>query len=354
MSSQPSKKITIHEVAARAGVSLMTVSRVLRNEPYVAQATRAAVQQAIAALNYVPLQSARNLSSSVAKVLGLVVPHTAVDVPHKTGYEYLSALYLGAMQICNRHGYGLMLVHAESGAAAQDLVRRAGARQVGGYVLAAPVSEHAGLLATLRERDIAHASISPLEAEPGGLWAAADERVAAREMALHIAAQGLHAIAYVGSGRAIRAGRERLAGHKEALKQLGLRSRREWTVSAGLSFEAGLAAGRKLLALQWIPDAVQCETDELAAGVIAAAHELGMRLPNDLSVVGFDDFGLAHKVWPALTTAQLPVEEMAAHAASQVIGALEGRRVENRLFTCAVQFRQSVAMMPAAGRPDAD
>lgn len=321
----------------------MTVSRVMRHEPHVAEKTRRAVQAAIEKLNYEPLHSARNLPSTVTKVIGLVVPHSAEDVPSKTGYEYLSALHLGAMQVCDAHDFGLMLLHVGDATPVEQLVRSARARQIGGYIIAAPVTEVPGLLATLQEQQIAHSSISPLKPPAAGFWVASDERAASRELAMHLGARGHRAIAFVGGSMAIRACRERLLGHRDALKALKLTSRKEWTVLTGITFEAGVQAGRTLLSRRWIPSAVQCETDDLAAGVIAAAHELGMRLPDDLSVVGFDDFGLAYKVWPALTTAHLPVEEMAAHAAKQVIGALRGTQVSNELLPCVLHFRDSVS-----------
>jgi LacI family transcriptional regulator len=339
-------KITIHEVAAMAGVSAMTVSRVLRNEPQVAEKTRQAVEEAIAALNYVPLQSARNLSSSIAKVIGLVVPHSADDMPLKSGYEYLSALHLGAMQVCTARDYGLMLLHVNDKSEVQRLVRLVQARQIGAYVVAAPATESPGLLEAMREERIVCAAVGPLTQQDGGIWAASDERAAARELALHVIEQGHREIAYVGGGMNIRSCQERVAGHKDALKQSKIKLRKDWIVQTGMTFEAGLDAGRRLLDQEWIPSAIQCETDDLAAGVIAAAHERGMRLPQDLSVVGFDNFGLAHKISPSLSTAHLPVEEMAAHATAQAIAALEGRPVENKLFACPIHLRQSVTPRP--------
>jgi LacI family transcriptional regulator len=337
-----STNITIREVAALAGVSTATVSRVMRGEQYVAEATRKAVEAAVQTLNYEPMQSARNLPSAIAKVIGLVVPHSGADMTLKNGYEYLSALHLGAMQICAARDYGLMLLGVSDASSTQRLVRLAKTRQVGGYIVAAPATDIPGLLPTLREHKVAHASISSAVTEASALWVAADERSASRDLAAHLISQGHKSIAFVGGGQVVRALQERLAGHKEALKAAGLKVRKEWILLPGITFFAGLEAGRQLLNQPWVPSAVQCETDDLAAGVIAAAHELGMRLPDDLSVVGFDNFGLAHKLSPALTTAHLPVEEMATHAANQVIGALEGVPVENQILPCEIHLRQSV------------
>lgn len=342
MSKAPTK-VTIRDVAGLAGVSAMTVTRVMRNESQISDATREAVQKAIKALNYEPLQSARNLSSTFAKVIGLVVPHMFDEVQNKAGYEYLAALHLGALQVCNQHDYALMLLQVNDADSVQRLVRRANARNVGGYVVAAPATEIPGLISTLKEFAIKHAALSPFDADASELTVLADEREAVKLLVLHMGSMGHRDVAFVGGGANIRAANERLTGYKDALKRLKIKTRKELVIPTGLGFDEGLEAGRTLLRLDEPPTAIQCMTDDLAAGVIAAAHELGLRLPVDLSVTGFDDFGMARKMWPTLTTAHLPVEEMSAHATAQVIAALEGRHTANQLFPCEVKLRHSVA-----------
>jgi len=339
------RNVTIREVAERAGVSTMTVSRVMRNEPSVTDETRAAVRRAVAELNYEPLLSARNLASNVAKVVGLVVPHTLSDVPLKRGYEYLSALHLGAIQVCKARDYGLMLVNPDDEATAvEQLVRNAKSRRVGGYVVAAPATEIDSLLDRLRAEGVVFSALSPGEIRPTDMWVGADERAAARALTLHMIEQGHHEIAYIGGAMKMRAGRERYAGYLDALKQHKIKAPKSPPLLTMLTFEAGCEAASRLLEQDWLPSAVCCETDDVAAGVMAVCHSRGMRLPQDLSVVGFDNFGLAHKIWPSLTTAHLPVEEMAAYAAEQVINALEGQPVEREvLLPCPIHYRESVS-----------
>jgi LacI family transcriptional regulator len=352
MSKIPTK-VTIREVAALAGVSVMTVSRVMRNEPQVALATREAVRQAIDALQYVPLQSARNLSSSVAKVVGLVVMHMPKEAAARAGYEYLSSLHLGALTVCNARDYGLMLIQVEGAACADRLVRMARARQIGGFIIAAPATEVPGLVQKLCDANVTHATLGALTAAPSMNWVAADERAAAAELTTHVASMGHRDIAFVGGNAPIRACRERLAGFTEAMRRLKIPVKKEWLLKSGITFEAGVEAGRRLLSAAPTPSAVVCITDDLAAGILAAAHEMGWRLPEQLSVVGFDDFGLARKTWPPLTTAHLPSEEMAAHAAAQVIATLEGQSLQSRILPCPVHLRQSVGVWPSpkvAGR----
>lgn len=317
------EKITIREVATRAGVSVMTVSRVLRNEPYVTEDKVQAVRAAIAALGYVPLHSARNLASSIPKALGLLVPREAGAIDSKTGYEYLSALHLGALSVCQERNYALVLVKARrERKLADELVRQVRSRQLGGFILPAPATEMPGLMAALRSQAIPFSAISPLRTDKAGLWVAADERPAVRAMTARLITLGHRRIAFGGGGPS-RAGVERLAGFREAHQQAGLAVDEQLVCSTGFDFEGGLQAGRTLLGKVLRPTAVVCANDDIAAGVLAVAHELQLSMPEALSVVGFDNSGLSRKTWPALSTIDLPVAAMAAQAVRQLIGALE-------------------------------
>ncbi len=344
-------KITIREVAAHAGVSVMTVSRVMRNEQYVSEETRAVVQAAIKALGYVPLPSARNLASSVPKSIGLLVPEEASDLENKTGFEYLSALHLGALNVCQQSHYALVMVKGHRvRTVADELVGLVRQRLIGGYVIPAPATEIPGLLKALRQHAVPFAAISPLRLEQAPAWVAADERPAVREVTAHLVDLGHRRVAFAGGGHS-RAGAERLAGFKEALKAAGIEPDDRLICQTGFGFESGLEAGRTLLSGRLRPTAVVCANDDVAAGVLAVAHQRQLSLPAELSVVGFDNAGLSRKTWPALTTVNLPVSAMAAQAVRQLISVFEvgGEAAEMQvLMPCQVHYRDSVASAPAA------
>jgi LacI family transcriptional regulator len=347
------EKITIREVAAAAGVSVMTVSRVLRNEEYVTQEKRLAVQTAIKTLGYVPLASARNLASSVTHAIGLLVPNEVADIEDKTGYEYLSALHLGALGVCVERNYALVLVNGHRPrSVAEKLVGAVRSRQIGGFVIPAPATEIPGLFKTLNRQEVPFAAISPLRPEHAPRWVSADERPAVRAMTQRLIEQGHREIAFAG-GAATRAGVERLAGFSEAMAAAGIAIDERYVGTVGFSFDAGLLAGRKLLAFRRRPSAIVCANDDVAAGVLAVAHEWQLTLPEELSVVGFDNADLSRKTWPALTTVNLPVAEMAASAVRQVIGLLEpgGEPVEpTGLLACELCLRDSVTAVHATSR----
>jgi LacI family transcriptional regulator len=350
MTTKPDK-ITIREVAARAGVSVMTVSRVLRNEPYVTEDKRSAVQAAIKALGYVPLQSARNLPSSIPRSVGLLVPSESADIESKTGAEYLTALHLGALNVCNECNLTLVMVKAQSGRnVAEELVSLVRRRQVGGYVIPAPATEIPGLMKALRQHEVPFSAISPLRLEQAPRWVAADERPAVRAITQHLIQLGHSRIAFAGGGNS-RAGVERLAGFVEAMASAGLAvDNRLVGTTSGFGFEDGLQAGRVLLSGNKRPTAVICANDDIAAGVLAVAHEMQIPLPDALSVVGFDNSGLSRKTWPALTSINLPVAAMADRAVRQLASVLDAGAepvAATALLPCEAKLRASVTKAPA-------
>ena len=347
------EKITIREVAAKAGVSVPTVSRVIRNEVYVSEETRAVVQAAIKALGYVPLQSARNLASSVPKAIGLLVPNEASDLERKTGFEYLSALHLGALGVCQQQHYTLMLVKGQNARTlVEEMVGFVRSRQIGGYVIPAPATEMPGLMKGLRRNGIPFVAISPLHPELAPSWVAADERPAVREVTSRLVALGHRRIAFAGGGHS-RAGAERLAAYREALQAAGIEPDERLVCPTGFHFESGLEAGGSLLGGRTRPTAVVCANDDVAAGVLAVAHQLQLPLPDALSVVGFDNSGLSRKNWPALTTIDQPVPDLAAAAVRRLIAVLEddeGAVDAHALLPCQPRWRDSVSQAPALQR----
>jgi LacI family transcriptional regulator len=346
------QKVTIREVAAAAGVSRMTVTRVMRNDPLVAPATRLAVRDAIERLGYEPLQAARNLGSGRPKVIGVIAQRRADTEVQGLGCEYLTGLHMGVLQACNDADYGTMLFPASSDQTVERLIRRVKARQIGGYVVAAPATETPGLLDALCSHGIVFSAINPADPEPCALHVCSDDRTAVRALVSALLVLGHRRIAFAGAGDHQRASRERLAGYLDALATAQDGPAEPIILpTAGITFADGLTLGRALLSAHDRPTAIQCITDDFAAGVIAAAHERRMVLPQELSVTGFDNLGLALRLFPPLSTASLPVMEMAMTATQQVITALEGRTATATVQSgCEVVSRASIMAPPMARR----
>jgi LacI family transcriptional regulator len=338
-------KLTIREVAAAAGVSRMTVTRVMRRDPLVTPKTQAAVEEVIKRMGYEPMQAAQNLSSAKPRVIGVVSLRSAETEALGLGSEYLTTLHLGALQVCNEANYSLIFFPSLEEEDVDTFVRRVKLRQVAGYVIAAPATEKPRLIDALLANKIPFSAINPADAAMCPMSVISDDRLAVRELVDAMIQQGHRRIAFAGAGGHVRASRERLAGYMDAIK--GLKDKRVRPIvydSQGISFSDGLAIGRKLFSDAKRPTAIQCITDDMAAGLIAAAHERRLLLPEAMSITGFDNFGLATRLYPSLSTATLPLMDMAIAATRQVRDTLEGRpATASSQFKCNVVLRDSIA-----------
>jgi LacI family transcriptional regulator len=341
---QQSPKITIKEVAEKSGVSAMTVSRVIRNQGHIAEETKKRILQVIEELGYIPLQSARNLSGSFPRVIGIVIPSYEELRKLRQGYEYEYALLMGALNICNQFGYAVTILEIRNTSDVKTLVKRIGSRQIGAYIVAAPATEYPGLSKTLKDNAIIFSTISANNPASSELKVVADERTATYKMVRSMIELGHQRFAFVGGSNKQRATKERQKGFTDAIQECTTQKIQYEIYQCGVFFEDGYRQGLEVLRQKNRPTAIQCLTDDIAAGVIAAAQELGIDLPNELSICGFDNFGLARKISPALTTAHLPAEEMAEMATRQVIRALERKEQDAEVvLACDVIIRSSVA-----------
>lgn len=356
----PASAITIHDVARVAGVSIKTVSRVLRDEPYVADATRATVHRVAQQLGYVPHPSARNLASSVSNVIALVTLAAARGTHSQAGHEYLMGLQMGVLSVCQALDFGLMLVAIprQTEAAIQEMQHRVKARQVGGFIIAPPACDLPCLLSTMDAAGLRYAAISPSSLECSGPWVAANESDAVRRLTLHLVDAGHRRIALLLGDPGSRGAVERLAGYRDALTERGIAYQPAWVEQAGFAFDRGREAAHRLLKRTPQPTAILAANDDCAAGVIAAAHERGMTLPDDLSVTGYDDVDLARKVWPGLTTVRQPLEELAAVATRQLIALMQPNRRTGDTPPMHVTLQTDLVLRgsvsaPASGLPQA-
>lgn len=337
-------KLTIREVAAEAGVSRMTVTRVMRRDPLVTPKTREAVEAVIARMGYEPMHAARNLSSTKPRVIGVVSLRTAETEALGLGSEYLTTLHLGALQVCNAANYSLIFFPSLDPESVDTFVRRVRSRQLSGYVIAAPATETPQLVEALVDNDIPFSAINPANLATCPLAVVSEDRSAVRGLVEEMIRQGHQRIAFAGAGGHARANSDRLAGYMDAFEAPGAKRLRPIVyASNGIAFSDGLSLGREIFAKSSRPTAIQCITDDMAAGIIAAAHERRLALPEAMSVAGFDNFGLATRLYPALSTATLPLMKMAEAATRQVLDKLEGHELNPiQRFTCEVVLRASI------------
>lgn len=335
----------IEDVAATAGVSMKTVSRVFNHEPNVREKTRARVEAAAKALNYRPNPSARSLAGNRSYLVSLVYDDPAA------ASSYIMEIIVGMLAACEEARYSAMLRPLEyANADHVEAVENSIAQyRPDGLILVPPFADDLKLLRRLDELEVPYATISA-KAKIGHerIGTILDERKAAADMVAHLVALGHRRIAHI-AGPAPHGGRAwRLAGYRDGLRRAGIELDEALLVDGGFSFEAGIAGAAHLLELPRPPTAIFAANDDCACGVMHEALERGLRIPGDLSVCGFDDTPTSRQVWPSLTTVRQPCRDMGRIAAQQLLASIRDGNATLVHVPYELQVRQSTGPAPAA------
>jgi LacI family transcriptional regulator len=329
---------TVFDVAAQAGVSIKTVSRVVNNEPNVRTATRDKVVSAINELGYEPNAAARGLSGKRSYALGLIYEN-----PRE--FSYVGAVLKSALSACEELGYSLLLRPVTL--PGQDLVPEVRKfvlqTRVDAIMLTAPVVDNPEVRQALDELQVPTAFIGPSLRTASGVNVFCDDRQASYDMTAHLIALGHRRIAFVKGHPDHSVSLKRLMGYQQALTDAGLPLRADWVTQGYFSFESGVTAAASLLEKTDRPTVIIASNDDMAAGVIFEARERGLNVPADLSVTGFDDTPLASHTWPPLTTIRQPIEAMTEHATRSLIARLQrpDQKASSLHFDCKVIIRGS-------------
>lgn len=312
------RSVTIKDVARYAGVSPMTVSRVVNGGQYVSDATRQTVMQAVRQLGYSPNLAARNLASARGERIGLLYGNPSAS--------YLSEFLVGALDAATRHGVQLVLEKCEmTPAASRRAVRRLVAGGVVGVVLPPPLCESAVIRAELQAARMRIVAVAAGRPPADAMCVSIDDFAAAREMTQYLLALGHTRLGFIKGHPNQTASEERWRGFAAAVEEHGQLP--EPRVEQGFfTFRSGLDAAGKLLAVEPLPTAIFASNDDMAAAVMAEAHRRGLEVPNDLAVVGFDDSLIAANIWPGLTTIHQPIAQMAGEAVDMLVAAVRGGR----------------------------
>jgi LacI family transcriptional regulator len=309
-SSRP-KRSTLADIAAAAGVSIKTASRVIRREP-AAEGTRERVERAVAELGYRPMTAPRSAASDRSYLIGLLhLPPIAT---------FVSGLIMGASDQARREGYHLVVEACSVGTPEEraEWVRQLVIQSnLDGIILAPPLGDDPVILATLAELELPLCSIAPGDAVPGRPSVAIDDRSAAREVTQRLLAMGHRHIAFLTGAGGRSTTTRRLTGFQEAMAAMP--DAKATMLEGDYSFRSGFEAGQDLLVGEKAPTAVFASNDEMAAGILVAAHKLGLEMPAHLSVFGFDDDVIASAVWPPLSTVRQPVDDMGSAAISLLV-----------------------------------
>jgi LacI family transcriptional regulator len=309
------RRATINDIARLASVSKKTVSRVINQSPFVKPETRAKIDAVIQEIGYHPDPQARGLAFRRSFLIGLVY-----DNPNA---QYIVNIQDGALDALRGSGFELV-VHPCDRRGEEFIpgVRRFVERQkLHGVILLPPISEDQNLTRALQELDCAYVRIASVKLDSWSRMVASNDREATGEVAKYLESLGHQRIALIAGPSPYRSAHERQGGFIAALQQRGVRLPPENIVEGAYTFDSGVVCAEALLARTPRPTAIFACNDEMAAGVYKAAYRLGLRIPEDLSVVGFDDSPLASRIWPSLTTVRLPIRDMGRLAASKLLPA---------------------------------
>lgn len=302
------RTITIVEVAQAANVSTMTVSRVLNNNKNVSVNTKRRVLAAAEALGYKPNLSARNLSSRRAYTVGLFY-----NFPNGA---YMRQFLLAAMRRCQTLGLHLLVEEIAEGqdAMQHQLQRLLANNKLDGVILLPPIADDLALLDYLEQQQLYCVRISPERQLHRSHYICMDDYAAAFDMTRKLIAKGHQHIGFIKGRADVGASQLRLQGFLDALRSEGMTQHADLIVAGDFSYRCGLSAAEALLSATPRPTAIFACNDDMAAATVAVGHKLHLDMPEQLSVVGFDDTEIATIIWPALTTVKQPIEAMAAAA----------------------------------------
>lgn len=298
--------VTVADVARAAGVSPMTVSRVVNRSESVGDDTRARVEKAIAELGYVPNLAARSLAGGWQCRIALVYGNPSA--------AYLSEFLAGSLRGASASGVELSIEHRDGGETADALVERLAAHRIDAVLLPPPLCDDARLVAAIAAAGLPLAQVAtgaPVEAAHA---VTIDDAAAARAMTAHLIGLGHRRIGFIAGSPDQTASGLRLAGFQQALSEAGIAADPALVCEGDFTYRSGLAAAEALLSLPQPPTAIFASNDDMAAAAVSVAHRRGLDVPGDVSICGFDDTAPATTIWPELTTIRQPVAEMAEHA----------------------------------------
>ncbi|HCT3783045.1 TPA: ribose operon transcriptional repressor RbsR [Proteus mirabilis] len=316
---------TMKDVARLAGVSTSTVSHVINNNRYVSEGIRAKVNHAIATLNYAPSALARSLKMNCTRTIGMLV--TASNNP------FYAEVVRGVERSCYEQGYSLILCNTEGDYERMDTsLETLLQKRVDGLLLMctearAPSSE---VLNRYPRLPMVMMDWSPFEYSCDIIQ---DNSLLGGELATnYLIEKGFTDIACIAGPQDKLPAKHRLQGYYNAMQQAGLPIRKELVLTSDFEFAGGFSAMQTLLSLPIQPQAVFTCNDAMAVGAYQAIYQKGLRVPDDISIVGYDDIDLASYMIPPLTTIHQPKDELGKLAVSQLLRRMEDIEAQANLL----------------------
>ena len=331
------KKVTIMDVARQAGVSMKSVSRVINNEASVRPDLKAKVDKAVAELGYRPNFAARALAAGRSFFLGILFDNPSPG--------YTLQILNGAYAACRAAGFQLVIESVDTSASdiretMNDLLASA---RLDGMVVTPPACDNAAVIAALDARKLPYVLLAPIRDNPEIASVRSNDAAAVHDLVRHLWSLGHRRFGLIDGPATHGASHWRREAFVAALEERGHAPSDIVTATGEFTFSSGIGAGLQIMRAPEPPTAIFAENDDMAAGVFAAAAQLGVKIPDDLSVVGFDDSWIARSVWPELTTMRQPIFEMAEEAVRLLLDFRKTSEVGKKTFDCTLVTRGSTA-----------
>jgi LacI family transcriptional regulator len=304
---------------------------VINASPNVQKETRERIQAVISEMGYAPDPQARGLAFRRSFLIGLVY-----DNPNP---QYVVNMQLGLLDGLRGTGFELVVHPCDRSSPTflEDLRGFIERQRLFGVVLTPSVSEDERAAGLLAEIGCEYVRIASVSLESSEHMIETQDRLGGVAAAGHLAELGHRRIAHVSGPATFRSTHERRGGFEEGLAEHGLKLEPDYARVGAYTFESGVEQGLELLKMSPRPTAIFAGTDEMAAGILQAARQMDVKVPEQLSVVGFDDFQMAERVWPTLTTIRTPTREIGRLAAARVMGADVRREPKDRLPSLVVR-----------------
>ena len=326
--------LTMTDIARVAGVSFKTVSRVMNNEENVKTETRDRVMRSVRDLGYVPNTQARALASGRIKSIGLIV--------NNSNHAYCSKVLQILLKLCREENYLLFTFSTSELKNLSSIIDPIRSNLIGGVVLAGNAQYEYGLISELIRVEMPYVLIEPDEEHIRNLDGEAlivqpDNRQGSRSITNYVIDQGHRRIGYIASEMRFLYARERLDGFKDALREGDISIDDALIVCNASTHRHGYDSAMQLMQALSPPTVIVCSADHLAIGAMNYLQQEGYRIPDDVSVVGFDDTPIAEQFCPSLTTVRQPLEEILKRALQLMIRRLDLKKLDCRTVTVATE-----------------
>lgn len=314
-------KHTIYHIAEKVGVAPSTVSRALSGRGYCSRKTREQVMAAAKELNYAPDNSARMLKTGQTKKIIFAVP----DICNPFYFDMIN----GITQVLERHGYLMILIYTKHSLKEElDAIRNLREKVADGMIMVSFDfrEENIRAINELQEPVVLTNKYVSADGKDRFDYVYVDTYIGIKQATSHLISQGMRRIAFLGGSLGEQTGYQRFCGYRDALDEAGLPLTDEFVAESDYTEDGGYQKAKAWLNRPDYPEAVVAVNDLLAIGVMKACEEAGLRIPEDVAIVGMDNLDLASRVYPKLTSVSLKQEEIGRKAAELLIDRLQGNR----------------------------